>query len=231
MTIRPLNENAALVSFENRIDLDTNQKVIALDRILHATPFSGFIETAPAYSSLAVFYDINQVKSTNPNCETAFDFVKEYIEINFKKRKGVDPGFDKDAIGIPVLYDGEDLGFVSNNHQLTKEEAIAIHSSMEYRVFMIGFLPGFAYMGTLDERIATPRKSSPRMHVPAGSIGIAGLQTGIYPQASPGGWQLIGRTPLKIFRKEKPEPCLFSPGDRVHFYSINQNEFEHLNEY
>lgn len=96
---------------------------------------------------------------------------------------------------------------------------------------MLGFLPGFPYMGTVDERIAAPRKNSPRTVVPAGSVGIAGIQTGIYPQASPGGWQLIGRTPLKIFDVMENSPCLFSPGDSVKFHSISKTEFEKLNEY
>jgi inhibitor of KinA len=96
---------------------------------------------------------------------------------------------------------------------------------------MLGFLPGFPYMGMVDERIATPRKSSPRTVVPAGSVGIAGQQTGIYPLSSPGGWQLVGRTPLKIFDRKKESPCLLNPGDVVKFYSINKTEFEKLNEY
>ncbi|HLZ17054.1 MAG TPA: 5-oxoprolinase subunit PxpB, partial [Cyclobacteriaceae bacterium] len=134
-------------------------------------------------------------------------------------------------VEIPVWYEGEDLEFVSDRHGLTRSDVIAIHTSKTYRVFMIGFLPGFPYLGIVDERIATPRKSSPRTRVPPGSVGIAGFQTGIYPQASPGGWQLIGKTPIKIFDAGRTSPCLFAPGDPVRFYSIDQNEFERRNEY
>lgn len=130
-----------------------------------------------------------------------------------------------------MLYDGDDLDFVAEQHQLSTEEVISIHTSRSYRVFMLGFLPGFPYMGTVDERIATGRRASPRSVVPAGSVGIAGMQTGIYPQSSPGGWQLVGRTPLKIFDAIKASPCLLNPGDLVTFYSINKAEFEKLNEY
>jgi inhibitor of KinA len=229
--IKPLNENAALISFQNAIDIGVNNRVIVLDHQLKEHPFSGFIETVPAYSSLAVFYDSIQVRSDNPKYETAFSFVKEYIENNFKNEVITDIVFKNKPIEVPVLYDGEDLEYVSDLHTLTKEEVIKIHTSSAYRVFMIGFLPGFAYMGTLDDRIVAPRKSSPRTRVPAGSVGIAGLQTGIYPQTSPGGWQLIGRTPIKIFDKQSLKPCLFSPGHTVCFYSIDQNVYNRLHEY
>lgn len=134
-------------------------------------------------------------------------------------------------IKIPVFYYGPDLEYISKIKNIPVEEIIRIHANTEYRVFMIGFLPGFAYMGTVDERIAAPRKEKPALHVKPGSVGIAGMQTGIYPIASPGGWQLIGTTPLKIFNKEKTNPCLFAAGDRVQFFPINKNEFDQLNEY
>ncbi len=134
-------------------------------------------------------------------------------------------------IKLPVYYDGEDLELIAKITSLRSEELIDIHTSVIYRVYMIGFLPGFAYMGRLDERIALPRKDNPRTNVPAGSVGIAGFQTGIYPFASPGGWQLIGHTPIKIFDIGKKEPSLFKPGDKVRFVAIDKNEFEKLNEY
>ena len=136
-----------------------------------------------------------------------------------------------DKIIIPVYYNGEDLEYVANLHQLTVEAVIKIHTTVTYRVFMTGFLPGFAYMGTVDEKIITPRKEKPRLHVAAGSVGIAGAQTGIYPIDSPGGWQLIGKTPLQIFNKEKINPCLLKAGDKIQFVAIDKNEFEKLNEY
>ncbi len=228
-TIASLNENAVLVSFGNIMDVDVNKRIVALDRQLNSAPFLGFVETVPAYCSLAVFYNAGQVRLKATD-KTVFDFVKEYIEVHLNKVDSESP-IKSAIIEIPVFYDGEDLEFVSDQHHLASEEVIEIHTSSAYRVFMIGFLPGFAYMGSLDERIATSRKSSPRTQVPAGSVGIAGFQTGIYPQSSPGGWQLIGRTPIKIFDKQKSKPCLFKPGDEVRFYSIDQNQFNDLYEY
>jgi inhibitor of KinA len=138
---------------------------------------------------------------------------------------------DREPVIIPVFYNGEDLRGLAELHDLAVEEVIDLHCNKTYRVFMIGFLPGFAYMGKLDKRIATPRHASPRTQVPAGSVAIAGFQTGIYPLSSPGGWQLIGQTPKMIFDTRKEQPCLLQAGDMVQFISISQTEFEQLNEY
>lgn len=217
--ITPLNETTALVSFGNTINATINERVIALHQKLSENPFDGFVESVPAYSSLAVFF----------NHPTRFETVKRFLENLILSKKSVTS--DGSMVEIPVLYDGEDLAFMAEQHRLSLEQVISIHTSSSYRVFMLGFLPGFPYMGTVDERIATARRSSPRTLVPAGSVGIAGMQTGIYPQASPGGWQLLGRTPLKIFDANKKSPCLLNPGDTVKFYSISKAEFENLNEY
>ena len=217
-TITPLNETAALVSFGNIIDVDVNKKVIALHHKLCQESFDGFIESVPAYSSLAIFYRNN-----------SFDFVKDFLVTLIKSQASSES--HGSMVELPVLYDGDDLDSVAQLHHLSREKVIEIHTSKSYRVFMLGFLPGFPYMGTVDQRIATARKNSPRTIVPAGSVGIAGMQTGIYPQASPGGWQLIGRTPLKIFDVNKEPTCLLSPGGSVKFYSISKTEFEKLNEY
>jgi KipI family sensor histidine kinase inhibitor len=218
-TIIPLNEIALLVSFGNMIEVDINEKVIALHKKLSQESFDGFIESVPAYSSLAIFF----------RAPARFEMVKEFLEALIVSSESLSSNLSVKE--VPVLYNGDDLDFVADQHQLSREEVISIHTSMNYRVFMLGFLPGFAYMGKVDDRIATPRKSSPRTVVPVGSVGIAGAQTGIYPQASPGGWQLIGRTPLKIFDAKKGDPCLLKPGDLIKFYSITEVEFEKLNEY
>ncbi|MBI1767104.1 MAG: 5-oxoprolinase subunit PxpB [Bacteroidetes bacterium] len=230
-TITPLNETAVLVSFGNVIEEEINRKVISLHRKLIQEPFEGFIESVPAYSSLAIFYDSIKIKSLAHSHQTSFYFVKGFLEKILEESISVGSEKSRSVLELPVLYDGDDLDFVAQQHQLFRDEVIVLHTSKTYRVFMIGFLPGFSYMGTVDERIVTPRKNSPRTNVPAGSVGIAGMQTGIYPQASPGGWQLIGRTPLKIFDVKKKSPCLFSAGDSVKFYSIDKTEFEKLNEY
>lgn len=202
--------------------------------LLHAIdlhPFEGMSETVPAYSSLAIFFDVATVKNKYPGYNTAFEFVSGYVERMIGETAISKQEAHKAPIVIPVYYDGEDLENVAHQHHILKEEVIQIHTNKVYRVFMIGFLPGFAYMGTLDERIATPRCATPRTNVPAGAVGIAGFQTGIYPMPSPGGWQLIGQTPLKIFDSTKENPCLLKAGDRVQFASITQHEFESLNEY
>ena len=198
--------------------------------MLTAKPFPGFVESVPAYASLAVFYDAVFINNNQQKIISAFDFAKICVakiaaEINNRTSK-----MEK-KISIPVYYNGEDLEYVAGIHQLNTEEVIKIHTAVTYRVFMTGFLPGFAYMGTVDKKIITPRKDTPRLHVAAGSVGIAGAQTGIYPLDSPGGWQIIGTTPLKIFNKEKINPCLLNAGDNVQFISIDKNDFEKLNEH
>ena len=218
-SIVPLNETTALVSFGNIIDIHINERVIALHQALSKNPFDGFIESVPAYSSLAVFY----------RQPARFETVRRFLD-DLKPSEEASR-LNQPLIEVPALYDGDDLNFVAEQHQLSREQVISIHASKSYRVFMLGFLPGFSYMGTVDDKIATPRKNSPRTVVPAGSVGIAGKQTGIYPQSSPGGWQLIGRTPLKIFDAKRGVPCLLNPGDSVKFYSITKAEFENLNEY
>jgi KipI family sensor histidine kinase inhibitor len=138
------------------------------------------------------------------------------------------------TVTVPVLYGGEegpdlaDLADIAEAVELTSEQLIALHTSVEYRVYMLGFSPGFPYLGTVPDRIAVPRLDRPRQKVPAGSVGIAGNQTGIYPQESPGGWRLIGRTPLNFFDPNRPDPFLLKPGDRVNFVAIAQGEFDRL---
>ena len=230
-TISPLNETALLVSFANRIDEGINDKVIALSHAFEENTFAGFIETVPAYASLAVFYNLPEVKKNIVQGQTAFELVKEATEKLISELQISSAPKNITIIKVPVYYNGEDLEGLAGIRSLKAEELIAIHTATVYQVYMIGFLPGFAYMGKLDERIAAPRKDSPRTHVPAGSVGIAGSQTGIYPFSSPGGWQLIGQTPLRIFDTDKKNPCLFKAGDHVQFISIDKKEFENLNEY
>lgn len=219
-----------MVSFENRIDESINDYVIALHQAFKKNNFTGFVETVPAYNSLAVFYDLPVVKKNYEAAKTVFDFVKKFTK-KLIADINVIPLLQREIIKIPVYYKGEDIEYVAVHHNLSIEEVIKIHTSKTYRVFMIGFLPGFAYMGKVDERIATPRLSSPRTSVKAGSVGIADFQTGIYPLNSPGGWQLIGQTPVKIFDPTKYNPCLFKAGDEVQFISITKVEFEKINEY
>jgi inhibitor of KinA len=154
--------------------------------------------------------------------EIVLDHVKKILPQDIK----ISPLTSR-KIKIPVCYSGKyalDIHDIAKEKKLTAPEIINLHTAKRYRVYMIGFLPGFAYMGEIDKRIAMPRKTQPRTKVEAGSVGIAGMQTGIYPFDSPGGWQIIGKTPVKLFDKEKSDPVLLQPGDEIEFYSITEDE-------
>lgn len=215
----PLGDSAVTVEFGNIISIELNDTAIALAEHLIRQPFPGFIEAVPAYSSTSVFFDICEVRNAFPNYPTALAAVSAFVE---KSLKDLDAASAKHgrSIEIPVMFDkasGPDLEFVAETHGLSTDTVIEIFTTTEYRVYMFGFLPGFSYMGEVDERIATPRKSSPRTEVQSGSVGIAGRQTGIYSLRSPGGWQILGRTEVEIFRPDSEPPCLLSPGDMVRF--------------
>jgi inhibitor of KinA len=217
--IFPLSDNAITIDFGNVIDEKINDLVMELFRLCSENSFVGMIEAVPAYASLTIFYDVVKVRKANSSYKTAFGFVENYLtEILQKVDNQVKRAIN--LIEIPVIYDGEDLAFVAESNNLSIEEVIEIHTTPKYRVFMMGFLPGFAYMGGLDARIATPRKATPRTKVPAGSVGIAGNQTGIYPSESPGGWQLIGRTELPLYTPNSQEITLLKAGDLVKFIRI-----------
>lgn len=220
-----------LISFDNVIDTAINEKVMALHQAFKVDRFKGFIETVPAYSSLAVFYDTVAVKKYRAGEISVVEFVKKYTETLLSGLNDSITPANETIITVPVYYNGADIDELAKLHRMDVDELIKIHTVKTYRVFMIGFQPGFAYMGKLDERIATPRRANPRTTVPAGSVGIAGYQTGIYPFSSPGGWQLIGQTPLKIFDKQKNNPCLFAAGDKIKFISISKTEFDQQHEY
>ena len=217
--IFPLSDSAITIDFGNVIDEKINDKVMQLFRLCTENPFIGMVEAMPAYASLTIFYDVLNVRNANTSYKTAFSFVENYLT---KILQSIDSHAKSHLrlIEIPVIYDGEDLAFVAESNNLSIEEVIEIHTTPTYRVFMMGFLPGFAYMGGLDARIATPRKATPRTKVPAGSVGIAGNQTGIYPSESPGGWQLIGRTELQLYTPNLPEITLLKAGDLIKFVKI-----------
>ena len=208
--IVPLGDAALLIQLGDEIDLTINQRVHALAAILDASPIEGFIETVPAYGTLILHYD---------------PLILTYAKISKWVRAKLDQVEDTKLskprqVQVPVRYDGEfgsDLEFVASNCGLSVEDVIRLHSARTYTVYMMGFTPGFPYMGKLDGAIATPRLPTPRTRVPAGTVAIAGSQTGIYPIDSPGGWRLIGWTSLRLFDLESESPFLFSPGDEVKF--------------
>ena len=208
--IVPLGDSALLIQVGDEIDISTNQRVHALAALINISPLVGVIETVPAYGTLLVHYD---------------PLVRSFVQIKNYLRERIAQVYDNESrnrkqVEVPVRYGGEygvNLESVARHCQLQIEDVIRIHSEKTYTVFMMGFTPGFPYIGKLDDAIIMPRLETPRTRVPAGTVAIAGSQTGIYPINSPGGWQLIGWTPLQLFNPASESPCLFSPGDEVKF--------------
>jgi inhibitor of KinA len=217
-----LGDSAMTIEFGERLDIETNQLAIKCAALLESHPFPGFIEAAPTYASTTVFYDPVQVVR---ECGDVTEICR-YISGRLLSAASSAEGFMIDMtrlIEVPARFGGDagpDLTEISTHCGISEDEVIEIFTGHEYRVFMLGFLPGFAYMGKLDERIAMPRRDVPRTRVPAGSIGIADHQTGIYPLDSPGGWQLIGHTEMTTFDVCSDPPWAFSPGDRVRFVPV-----------
>ncbi len=223
----PISETALSVVFGDAINLSTHQLLTAFNELLHLKPFAGFIETVPAYTFITIYYFPEQI--TDSSISPSF-FVKEYVE-NLFSQLPTKIIIKEKIISIPVCYDeafGYDLEWIAQTKNISKEEIIAMHQQETYHVYMLGFLPGFAYLGEVADAIATPRKSSPRPLIAAGSVGIAGRQTGIYPLDSPGGWNIVGRTPLKLVDLEKENPFLMKAGDKVKFYAISKADFEEI---
>ena len=227
--ISSLGENALIIDFGNTIDESINKLVHSLFYQLQHDPIPGMIEAVPAYSSLTIYYDILFIRNILNKQTTAFEWVSESLK-KFIPKENIETGDPQILVKVPVCYEIEyapDLGFIASQNKISDNEAVYLHTSTTYHIYMLGFLPGFAYMGMVDEKISSSRKQKP-VFVEAGSIGIAGKQTGIYPFRSQGGWQIIGRTPLKLFDKEKINPVLFKAGDKVQFYSITKDEFEDI---
>jgi inhibitor of KinA len=223
----PLGDSAVTVDFGNTIDESINRQVIALFEAFRNNPLPGMIEALPAYSSLTIYYDVPTLRKKISAGTLVFDWISEQLQQRLQQPL---PTNEKKSplVQIPVCYDPEfgiDLINFAAKKNMSPEEVIHIHSEKEYRVYMLGFLPGFSYMGLVDERIDMPRKPQP-ITVAPGSVGIAGRQTGIYPLASPGGWHIIGRTPLTLFDAGKNEPTLLQAGDRIQFVPITKNEFK-----
>jgi inhibitor of KinA len=226
-TIFPLGDAAVTIDFGNTIDEAINKHVLSLFHLLKTNFMPGIIELVPAYSSLTIYYDMLTVKKNNPQHSSAHDAMKEKIAEKLQEPIEEQASLSL-LIKVPVCYDkvfAPDTDELIATKNITVDELIRLHTSKTYSVYMLGFLPGFTYMGKLDDEIAMPRKINPRQHVEAGSVGIAGHQTGIYPLPSPGGWQIIGRTPMKLFDANRDELTPLKPGDQVQFYSISKDEF------
>jgi inhibitor of KinA len=225
--IFPLGDAAVTIDFGNVIDDTINKEVLALFHQLSKDPLQGMIEAIPAYSSITVYYDIYNTSKKIPADKPVYEFICEQLHLRLQQPVPENETISE-LVTIPVCYEKEfapDIEYLAREKNITVDEIIHIHTSRQYRVYMLGFLPGFSYMGEVDEKIVFPRKPQP-VTVAAGSVGIAGKQTGIYPLVSPGGWQIIGRTPLKLYSAEKEKPTLLKAGDTVQFISISKNEFE-----
>ncbi len=225
--IYSLGDTALTIELGNRVDEQLNDRVMDCWQYLQKNSFEGIKEIVPAYSSLTVYYDVWVIKKKFNPAGTVADWMKTKLEQLLQETIPGIAGKGR-LIEIPVCYEkafAANIETVAAYRNISTEEVIKIHSSKTYRVFMMGFLPGFAYMGQVDDVIAAPRKDQPAP-VKAGSVGIAGNQTGVYPLDSPGGWQVIGQTPMKLFDAGKEDPCLLHTGDTVRFYAISQHEFE-----
>jgi KipI family sensor histidine kinase inhibitor len=218
----PLGEAALLLRFGEAANLELSQRLQALAASLRTAPPQGVLELVPSYAALAVHFDPLRV---------ALDEVAAWVRSVLREGGNGPARRPVGRIEIPVCYGGDygpDLGALAAHCRLSEDEIITRHSAPDYVVAMIGFLPGFPYLLGLDPALAMPRMDTPRAEVRAGSVGIGGVQTGIYPQRSPGGWRLIGRTPESLFDPLRDPPSLLQPGDRVRFVPVSPQEFKTL---
>ncbi|WP_419890864.1 5-oxoprolinase subunit PxpB [Paenibacillus xylanexedens] len=216
--LSPLGEAAVIIQCGDQLSDAVQRRVMSVCALLEKSTLPAMIEWAPSYTSVTLFYD-PFISSYPELCKILLQQLNQMKESVLHKPR---------TVTIPVCYGGEwgpDLDYVASEHGLTAEDVIAIHTSGDYLVHMIGFAPGFPYLGGLSEQIATPRRATPRLRVEAGTVGIGGKQTGIYPVDTPGGWQCIGRTPLRLFRPEENVPSLLAAGDRVRFKQITMQEY------
>jgi inhibitor of KinA len=217
--IVPAGDSALVVEYDARIDAAVNARAIALAAAVQGTNLRGIRDVVPTYRSVTVYFD---------PLRTDYDRLVAFLESRSLDVPDVGEAARR-VVRIPVCYGAElgpDLDEVAAFASAAIEDVIQLHTAATYRVFMLGFVAGFAYMGSVDERIAMPRHATPRVRVPIGSVGIAGIQTGVYPAETPGGWRLIGRTPLKPFDPERAEPFLMKAGDAVRFYAITREEYD-----
>ena len=221
-TISPVGDCAISIDFGQVIDPKINRHIRQTIERIQELKLDGITELVPTYCALLIQYDA-MLYSYSDICNLMEPLLEPSATDDANERVTV--------IEIPTVYGGEfgpDLGFVASHNNLTEEEVVAIHSGTDYLVYMLGFIPGFTYLGGMDPRIATPRLSSPRTLIPAGSVGIAGAQTGTYPSDSPGGWQIIGRTPVTMYDMSKKQAALLSAGDYVRYVPIDEAEYNRI---
>src|SRR5438270_1313977 len=235
MEITTLGDSALLIRVAENFDdapIDVLNKVLATKRALERAQIPGVVELAPAYTTVAFFYDPVRAIDAGAPVENVFGWIEQRIgkalsETNEIHANRIEPS----VIEIPVCYETEfalDLEHVAQHAGVHWKEVVDLHCGADYRVHCLGFTPGFPFLGGLPRKLATPRRDVPRKEIPAGSVAIGGTQTGIYPIKSPGGWNVIGRTPLQLFDPEKDPPSLLRAGDRVRFRAITREEFDRV---
>lgn len=220
--IAAVGDSAVILRFEERIDPELNTRVRRVAAAMRNAGLAGFRDVVPSFNTVTLHFD---------PLRTNVDEMLDRLRVEAVRGTSDESPDITATVEIPVCYGGEfglDLAEVASWSGLTESEVVSIHQRGQYRVYMLGFVPGFAYLGTLDARIAMPRRSSVRVAVPAGSVGVAGPQTAVYPVQTPGGWNLIGRTPLRMFDAARNTPSVLAPGDRVVFRSIDRGEFDQL---
>lgn len=221
-TISPVGDRAISIDFGQVIDPTINRHIRQTIERIKELQLDGIIELVPTYCALLVEYDA-MLYSYSEICNIIEPTLEEGMANTINELVTV--------VEVPTVYGGEfgpDLSFVASHNHLSEDEVISIHSGTDYLVYMLGFIPGFTYLGGMDSRIATPRLSSPRTLIPAGSVGIAGEQTGTYPSDSPGGWQIIGRTPVTMYDMSKAQAALLKAGDYVRYVPIDESEFHRV---
>jgi inhibitor of KinA len=225
-----LNEHALTIEFGSEINPAVNNQAMALHHALQKESFSGFIESVPAYTTLTVYYDLWQVNKTRGS---GFQTASQYVQSLIREKLNIisfSASAELPVLEVPVCYDlsmAPDLPWVAEYCRLTIPEVISLHTNEIYRVYMIGFIPGFPYMGMLPAALEVPRKLRPALSVPAGSVALAGRQTGIYPFSIPGGWQVIGRTALRLFDVNRHPCCALEVGQPIKFVPVSLEEFKH----